>query len=87
MVMQKQHLHLHHKSVRTPTAVILPAMEFLRVSVALVVDGVDQGEEVKSHPPTASFMSLILVATPLVVVSHGPIWYNAIHYMAPYGIL
>ena len=34
--------YLHYRSVSTPTAVIpLAAVEFLRVSVALVVDGVD----------------------------------------------
>ena len=45
-------------------------MEFSRVSVTLVVDGVDYGEEVKSHPPTALFMSPILVATALIVFSN-----------------
>ena len=45
-------------------------MEFLHVSVALVVVGVDYGEEVKFHPPTASFMSSILVATALIVFSN-----------------
>ena len=61
---------MHHGSVSAPTAVIPPAaVEFLCVSVALV-DGVDQGEEVKSHPPTASFMSPILVSTVLIIFSN-----------------
>ena len=45
-------------------------MGSLRNSVALVVDGVDEGEKLKSHPPTASFMSPILVTTALIVFSN-----------------
>ena len=60
--MQETVLYLHQESVSTTTVVILPAaVEFSRVSMAFVVDGVDYVEEVKSHPPTASFMSPILL--------------------------
>ena len=68
-----------------PAAVMPQAVEFLCVAVALiVVDGVDSGEEVKFHPPTASFISLILVATALNVVSHTS--YCPIDWQGPYCV-
>ena len=41
----------------------------MRISATLAVDGVDHEEEVKSHLPAALFMSLIFVATALIVFS------------------